>query len=79
MRLKYVENVAKSFHRLSLFNEALLGGGIVQSHFETVVKESSTKPEIDAKKQPLETEKIVGLRNGALLFIIYILYIFLEL
>lgn len=77
MRLKYVENVAKSFHRLSLFNEALLGGGIVQSHFETVVKESSTKPEIDAKK-PLETEKIVGLRN-ALLFIIYIFYIFLEL
>lgn len=78
MRLKYAENVAKSFHRLSLFNEALLGGGIVQSHFETVVKESSTKPEIDAKK-PLETEKIVGLRNGALLFIIYIFYIFLEL
>lgn len=36
------------------------------------------KPEIDAKK-PLETEKIVGLRNGALFFIIYILYIFLEL
>lgn len=65
MWLKYVKKGSKIISPAK-FNEVSFErfrGGIVQSHFEAVVKATPMKLEIDAKK-PLETEKIVGLRNG---------------